>query len=74
MTVISTHVLDLAAGRPAEGVGVALLGPGVLRLLFGPAFGLPRGDLDRIVRQQYFIGAVFRKVTSVGTLLRVSQG
>jgi LCP family protein required for cell wall assembly len=30
--------------------------------------GLPRGDLDRIVRQQYFMSAVFRKVTSVGTL------
>ena len=30
--------------------------------------GLPRGDLDRIVRQQYFISAVFRKVTSVGVL------
>jgi LCP family protein required for cell wall assembly len=29
---------------------------------------LPRGDLDRIVRQQYFMSAVFRKVTSLGTL------
>jgi LCP family protein required for cell wall assembly len=31
--------------------------------------GLPRGDLDRIVRQQYFLGAAFRKVSSSGTLL-----
>lgn len=31
--------------------------------------GLPRGDLDRIVRQQYFLSAVFRKVTSAGVLL-----
>ena len=31
--------------------------------------GLPRGDLDRIVRQQYFLAAVFRKVTSAGVLL-----
>ena len=31
--------------------------------------GLPRGDLDRIVRQQYFLSAVFRKVTTAGTLL-----
>ena len=31
--------------------------------------GLPRGDLDRIVRQQYFLSAVFRKMTSAGTLL-----
>ena len=29
---------------------------------------LPRGDLDRIVRQQYFLGATFRKVTSLGVL------
>jgi LCP family protein required for cell wall assembly len=29
---------------------------------------LPRGDLDRIVRQQYFISAMFRKVTSLGVL------
>lgn len=31
--------------------------------------GLPRGDLDRERRQQYFIGAVFRKVRSAGVLL-----
>lgn len=31
--------------------------------------GLPRGDLDRIVRQQYFLSAVFRKVASAGVLL-----
>jgi LCP family protein required for cell wall assembly len=30
---------------------------------------LPRGDLDRIIRQQYFISAVFRKVASAGVLL-----
>jgi len=30
--------------------------------------GLPNGDLDRIVRQQYFLGATFRKMTSVGVL------
>jgi LCP family protein required for cell wall assembly len=30
--------------------------------------GLPRGDLDRIVRQQYFMSAIFRKVTSLGVL------
>ena len=30
--------------------------------------GLPRGDLDRIVRQQYFMSATFRKVTSLGVL------
>lgn len=31
--------------------------------------GLPHGDLDRIRRQQYFLGAAFRKVTSAGVLL-----
>jgi LCP family protein required for cell wall assembly len=31
--------------------------------------GLPRGDLDREVRQQYFLATEFRKLTSAGTLL-----
>lgn len=31
--------------------------------------GLPRGDLDRIVRQQYFLSHAFNKVASAGTLL-----
>jgi LCP family protein required for cell wall assembly len=31
--------------------------------------GLPGGDLDRIKRQQYFLSAVFRKMSSAGTLL-----
>lgn len=31
--------------------------------------GLPRGDIDRIARQQYFVGSLVRKVTSAGTLL-----
>ncbi len=30
--------------------------------------GLPGGDLDRIARQQAFLGATFRKMTSVGVL------
>jgi LCP family protein required for cell wall assembly len=30
--------------------------------------GLPRGDLDRIVRQQYFLGATFRKMKSAGVI------
>jgi LCP family protein required for cell wall assembly len=32
-------------------------------------YGLPGGDLDRIKRQQYFLSAAFRKVSSAGTLL-----
>jgi LCP family protein required for cell wall assembly len=31
--------------------------------------GLQRGDIDRIVRQQYFLSAVFKKATSSSTLL-----
>lgn len=31
--------------------------------------GLPQGDIDRIKRQQTFMGAIVRKVTSAGTLL-----
>jgi LCP family protein required for cell wall assembly len=31
--------------------------------------GLPNGDLDRINRQHYFLSAVFRKVSSAGTLV-----
>jgi LCP family protein required for cell wall assembly len=31
--------------------------------------GLPNGDIDRIQRQQQFIGAIVRKVLSAGTLL-----
>ncbi|MGI8536447.1 MAG: LCP family protein [Mycobacteriales bacterium] len=31
--------------------------------------GLPRGDLDRIARQQQFIGAIVRETLSAGTLL-----
>lgn len=38
-------LLATAAVGLAGVAGVAVLGPWVLRLLFGPAFGLPRGDL-----------------------------
>lgn len=31
--------------------------------------GLPRGDIDRIARQQQFIGSIVRKTLSAGTLL-----
>jgi len=32
-------------------------------------YGLPNFDLDRIKRQQYFLSAVFRKMSSAGTLV-----
>ncbi len=31
--------------------------------------GLPNGDLDRIKRQQYFLAAAFKKISTSGTLL-----
>ncbi len=31
--------------------------------------GLPDGDLDRVARQRYFLGAVFKKVSTAGVLL-----
>jgi LCP family protein required for cell wall assembly len=31
--------------------------------------GLPNGDLDRIRRQQYFLAAAFKQISSAGTLL-----
>ncbi len=36
-------------------------------------FELPRGDLDRIERQQQFIAAIVRKTLSAGTLLNVRK-
>jgi LCP family protein required for cell wall assembly len=35
--------------------------------------GLPRGDLDRIVRQQYFLSHAFAKIASAGTLLNPAE-
>lgn len=35
--------------------------------------GLPRGDIDRIARQQVFIGSLIRKVLTKGTLLNISK-
>ncbi|MCA1824491.1 MAG: LCP family protein [Mycobacteriales bacterium] len=35
--------------------------------------GLPRGDIDRIARQQYFLGAMLRKAISKGVLLNVPK-
>jgi LCP family protein required for cell wall assembly len=31
--------------------------------------GLPRGDIDRVARQRYFLTAAFRKISSAGILL-----
>ncbi|MGM1063191.1 LCP family protein [Saccharothrix sp. Mg75] len=52
---------DFAAGRQT------IAGRGALSFVRQRG-GLPGGDLDRIVRQQVFIGALARKVLSTGTL------
>jgi LCP family protein required for cell wall assembly len=55
--------IDLPAGEQRLAGGDAL---GFVR----QRDGLPRGDLDRIQRQQYFLGSVARQVLAPGTLLR----
>ena len=35
--------------------------------------GLPRGDIDRVIRQQQFMGSVFRKATGMRNPLRVDR-
>ncbi|SHH26529.1 transcriptional attenuator, LytR family [Jatrophihabitans endophyticus] len=35
--------------------------------------GLPRGDFDRVKRQQYFLTSAFRQVASVGILFKLRQ-
>ena len=36
-------------------------------------YGLPEGDIDRIRRQQHFLGAAFRKIASPDTLLNPAK-
>jgi LCP family protein required for cell wall assembly len=55
--------IDLPAGRQRLDGGDAL---GFVR----QREGLPRGDLDRVARQQYFLGQAARQTLSPGTLLR----
>ncbi len=54
--------IDLPAGRQTIQGGQALA-------FVRQRTGLPRGDIDRIERQQQFIGSVVRKTLSAGTLL-----
>lgn len=53
--------IDLPAGRSVVGGDQALA-------FVRQRQGLPRGDIDRIARQQQFIGAIVRKTLSAGTL------
>ncbi|HVF03317.1 MAG TPA: LCP family protein [Frankiaceae bacterium] len=54
--------IDLPAGRSRIRGGQALA-------FVRQRHGLPRGDLDRIERQQQFMGALMRRATSLGVLL-----
>ena len=54
--------IDLPAGRQTVKGAQALA-------FVRQRYGLPRGDLDRIARQQQFIGAIVRKTLSAQTLL-----
>lgn len=54
--------IDLAAGRHKIGGRTALA-------FVRQRHGLPGGDIDRITRQQQFLGSMVRKVLSSGTLL-----
>jgi anionic cell wall polymer biosynthesis LytR-Cps2A-Psr (LCP) family protein len=51
-----------------QGVNKAVQGKQALAFV-RQRHGLPHGDLDRIHRQQYFLAAAFRKISSKGTLL-----
>ena len=55
--------IDLPAGRSR------VKGPQALAFV-RQRHGLPRGDIDRIERQQQFLGAMLRRATSKGILLR----
>ena len=57
-----TRGIDLPAGRPVVKGDQALA-------FVRQRKKLPNGDLDRIARQQQFLGAMVRKVLSAGTLL-----
>lgn len=58
--------INLPAGQQRLGGGDAL---GFVR----QREGLPRGDLDRIARQQYFVAAVARQVLAPSTLVRPNR-
>ncbi|MCU1616021.1 MAG: LytR family transcriptional regulator [Frankiales bacterium] len=65
--------LNQAMNDPYSGVNLPA-GPSTLNAKQALSFvrqrhGLPRGDLDREVRQQYFLSTELRKVASTGVLL-----
>lgn len=57
---------DLPAGRSTLNASQALS-------FVRQRHNLPRGDLDREVRQQYFLSTEFRKLTSGGSLFKIQK-
>jgi LCP family protein required for cell wall assembly len=69
--------LNQAAKDPYSGVdlpaGVSTLNAKQALSFVRQRHGLPRGDLDREVRQQYFLSTELRKVASTGVLLNPAK-
>jgi LCP family protein required for cell wall assembly len=69
--------LNQAAKDPYSGVdlpaGVSTLDAKQALAFVRQRHGLPRGDLDREVRQQYFLSAELHKVVAAGTLLNPAK-
>lgn len=65
--------LNEAAKEPLSGIdlpaGVSYLNPSQALSFVRQRHDLPRGDLDREIRQQYFLAAALSKVEAAGTLL-----
>ncbi len=65
---LNEHAVDSYSGTNLP-AGVSYLNPSQALAFVRQRHNLPRGDLDREVRQQYFLSAALSKVTSAGTLL-----
>ena len=74
--VDDSHAANVAAGLSGGSGLVLSAGKHVIKGVTALEFVrqrhfLPRGDLDRVRRQQYFLTAAFRKVASVGILFKL---
>jgi hydroxyisourate hydrolase len=75
MTTVSTHVLDLAAGRPAEGVPVSLdIWSGGTWVPAGGSVTGPDGRITGLPRLDPDAPATARLVFAVGEYLLASHG
>ena len=65
---LNEHAVDSYSGTNLP-AGVSYLNPSQALAFVRQRHNLPRGDLDREVRQQYFLSAALTKIASAGTLL-----